>query len=180
MMCLNRLTNKRKMQTLLGTNSMSETVLKQMWLDKLNPDIVQILTALTDEVGIQKLTAIADKIIDTRPTHQIASVVSSNDSPPNTNQQLQAVASELRKLNDIQKHTKQKSEQLSESTQHSTTTFNIAAPPTPSTWFLLVPRGVRRARKKMLTVVFIPKHTLNQATGETNSLATIKGVGCQG
>ncbi|CAE1149040.1 unnamed protein product [Acanthosepion pharaonis] len=88
----------RKMQTLVGTNSMSEAVLKQMWLDKLSPDTVQILATLTDEVFIQKLAAIADKISDTRPTHLIASVALSSDSTPGTNQQLQTLASEVRKL----------------------------------------------------------------------------------
>ncbi|CAE1266887.1 unnamed protein product [Acanthosepion pharaonis] len=85
----------RRMQTLLGANSMSEAVLKQMWLDK---DTVQILPALTDNMDIQKLAAIADKISDTCPAHRNASVVPLNDPTPDINQQLQALDCEVKKL----------------------------------------------------------------------------------
>lgn len=87
----------RKMITLLGDNSISETVLKQMWLEKLPPDIVQILAVLTEEVDVHKLASIADKIVDTRPARQISSVVTDNPTP-DVNQQLHFLTTELRNL----------------------------------------------------------------------------------
>lgn len=60
------------MQSLLGDNNISNTVFRQMWLDKLPPEIVRILAALTDEVDTQKLAIIADKIADTAPMQQIS------------------------------------------------------------------------------------------------------------
>ncbi|CAE1140302.1 unnamed protein product [Acanthosepion pharaonis] len=87
----------RRMVTLLGNNTISETVLKQMWLEKLQPDIVQILAVLT-EVDVHKLASIADKIVDTRPIRQISSVVPSDDPTPDVNQQLHVLTAELKKL----------------------------------------------------------------------------------
>ncbi|CAE1324631.1 unnamed protein product [Acanthosepion pharaonis] len=77
----------RKMITLLGDNTISETVLKQMWLEKLQPDIVQMLAVLTEGVDVRKLASIADKVMDTKPTRQISSVVPSDDPIPDVNQQ---------------------------------------------------------------------------------------------
>ncbi|CAE1304988.1 unnamed protein product [Acanthosepion pharaonis] len=87
----------RRMITLLGNNTISETVLKQMWLEKLQPDIVQILAVLT-EVDVHKLASIADKIVDTRPIRQISSVAPSDDPTPDVNQQLHVLTAELKKL----------------------------------------------------------------------------------
>lgn len=61
------------MQSLLGDNNISATVFRQMWLDKLPPEMVRILAALSDEVDIQKLAIIADKVADTAPVRQISS-----------------------------------------------------------------------------------------------------------
>ncbi|CAE1288369.1 unnamed protein product [Acanthosepion pharaonis] len=85
----------RRMITLLGNNTISETVLKQMWLEKLQPDIVQILAVLT-EVDVHKLASIADKIVDTRPIRQISSVAPSDDPTPDVNQQLHVLTAELK------------------------------------------------------------------------------------
>ncbi|CAE1291681.1 unnamed protein product [Acanthosepion pharaonis] len=88
----------RRMQSLLGSNTISDTVLKQMWLDKLQPEIVRILAALTDEVDIQKLVVIADKIADTTPARQIFSTSTSDDLTSDFNHKLQLLTSELQKL----------------------------------------------------------------------------------
>ncbi|CAE1315241.1 unnamed protein product [Acanthosepion pharaonis] len=154
-----------------------------MWLDKLNPDIVQILAALTDEVGIQKLAAIADKIIDTRPTHQIASVMPSNDSPPNTNQQMQALTLELRKLSlrldDIQntssrnrsnstgRHSIQRRRSTSRRPRHHQCGY---------CWYHEV--FCARAQKDVNRRVHTKAHS-QPSNRETTTLATIKDVGCQ-
>lgn len=61
------------MQSLLGDNNISATVFRQMWLDKLPPEMVRILAALSDEVDIQKLAIIANKVADTAPVRQTSS-----------------------------------------------------------------------------------------------------------
>ncbi|CAE1299832.1 unnamed protein product [Acanthosepion pharaonis] len=88
----------RRMQSLVGSNTISDTVFKQMWLDKLQPDVVRILAALTDEVDIQKLATIADKISDTTPTRQVSSISPSDDLTPDFSQRLQLLTSEIQKL----------------------------------------------------------------------------------
>ncbi|CAE1249035.1 unnamed protein product [Acanthosepion pharaonis] len=69
-----------------------------MWLDKLQPEVVRILAALTNEVDIQKLAVIADKTSDTGPIRQVSFVSPSDDLTLDTNQQLQFLTSELKKL----------------------------------------------------------------------------------
>lgn len=54
----------RKMRILLGSNNMSDTVLQQLWLDKLNTSMVQILASLLDDINFQKIFEIADRIAD--------------------------------------------------------------------------------------------------------------------
>ncbi|CAE1167122.1 unnamed protein product [Acanthosepion pharaonis] len=88
----------RRMQSLPGSTTISDTVLKQMWLDKLQPDVVRILAALTDEVDIQKLATIADKILDTTSTRQVSPISPSDDITPDFNQRLQLLTSEIQKL----------------------------------------------------------------------------------
>ncbi|CAE1298418.1 unnamed protein product [Acanthosepion pharaonis] len=150
-----------------------------MWLEKLNPDIVQILAALTDEVGIEKLAAIADKILDTRPTHHIASVVLSNDSLPNTNQQLQTLASESRKLSlrldDIQ-NTPSRSRSNS-ATRHSIQRRRSTSrsPDTINVVFAGTTRCSVRAQKDSNRRVHT-KARSQPSNRETTSLATIKGL----
>lgn len=86
------------MQSLLGNSSISDTVLKQMWLDKVQPEIVRILATLTDEVDIRKLAIIADKVADTAPTRHISSTTTSDDLTSDLNQKLQFLSSELQKI----------------------------------------------------------------------------------
>ncbi|CAE1272079.1 unnamed protein product [Acanthosepion pharaonis] len=88
----------RRMQSLLGSNTISDTVLKQMWLDKLHPEIVRILAALKDEVGFQKLSVIVDKIADTTPVRQISSTSTSDDLTSDFHHKLQLLTSKLQKL----------------------------------------------------------------------------------
>lgn len=47
---------------LLGVNLMSDAVLQQLWLDKFNTSTVQILASLPEDINLQKLSEIADKI----------------------------------------------------------------------------------------------------------------------
>lgn len=57
----------RKMRTLLGTNTMSDAILQQLWFDKLKPNMIQILASLPGEIELQKLSEIADKIAENEP-----------------------------------------------------------------------------------------------------------------
>ncbi|CAE1305659.1 unnamed protein product [Acanthosepion pharaonis] len=88
----------RRMQQLLGDNNISATVFRQMWLDKLPSEMVRILAALTDDVDMQKLTMIADKIADTAPVRQISSTETVDGLVPDVNQQIQKLSSELKRI----------------------------------------------------------------------------------
>lgn len=54
----------RKMRSLLGDNTMSEVVLKKLWMDKLQTHTTQILASLPDDLQLEKIAEIADKIHD--------------------------------------------------------------------------------------------------------------------
>ncbi|CAE1286036.1 unnamed protein product [Acanthosepion pharaonis] len=67
---------------------MSDTVLRQLWLDKIHGNTIQILASLPDEIELQKLAEIADKIADNQPAspvyaatqrQPVASVVDADD-----------------------------------------------------------------------------------------------------
>ncbi|CAE1260587.1 unnamed protein product [Acanthosepion pharaonis] len=45
----------RKMKALLGDNTMSDTVLRKLWMDKLSPQTSQILVSLPDDLDLQRL-----------------------------------------------------------------------------------------------------------------------------
>lgn len=57
----------RKMKALLGDNTMSDTVLRKLWMDKLSPQTSQILVSLPDDLDLQRLAEIADKIYENKP-----------------------------------------------------------------------------------------------------------------
>lgn len=88
----------RRMQTLLGAHKMSDAVLKQLWIHKLDTDTTQILAVLTDDVDLEKLAAIADRISDTRPMHRISSVQSTELSTTSTERQISLLTPEIKKL----------------------------------------------------------------------------------
>ncbi|CAE1263959.1 unnamed protein product [Acanthosepion pharaonis] len=97
----------RRMQQLLGENDISTTVFRQMWLDKLPADIVRILAALADDMDIQKLATIADKVADTTPIRHISATETVDGLVPDVNRQIQKLSSELQEisiqLRDLQK-----------------------------------------------------------------------------
>lgn len=56
----------RRMKNLLGQNTMSETLLKKLWLDKLPTHTAEILATLPDDLELVKVAEMADKITETR------------------------------------------------------------------------------------------------------------------
>lgn len=60
---------------------MSDAVLKNFWTDKLQPHTTQILASLLDELELEKLSEIADKIYD---NNQDKSVHATSYSTTNT------------------------------------------------------------------------------------------------
>ncbi|CAE1286290.1 unnamed protein product [Acanthosepion pharaonis] len=88
----------RRMQQLLGDNDISTTVFRQMWLDKLPPDVVRILAALADDMDIQKLATIADKIIDTAPIKHISATNTGDGLVPDIDRQIQKLSTELQEI----------------------------------------------------------------------------------
>lgn len=57
----------RKMKVLLGDNTMSDTDLCKLRMDKLSPQTSQILVSLLDDLDLQRLAEIADKIYENKP-----------------------------------------------------------------------------------------------------------------
>lgn len=88
----------RRMQQLLGENDISTTVFKQMWLDKLPPEVVRILAALAEDVDIQKLAIIADKITDTAPIKHISATNTRDGLMPDIDRQIQKLSTELQDI----------------------------------------------------------------------------------
>lgn len=93
----------RRMKSLLGKNSMSESLFRKLWLDKLPPYTSQILATLPDDLDLSRIAEIADKISDV-PT------ISSVDSPVPTDAAMRDVIEQL----------KQQLERLSTQVQHLT------------------------------------------------------------
>lgn len=170
----------RRMQFLLGSNTMSDTVLKQMWLDKLQPEIVRILAALTDEVDREKLALIADRIADTTPTRQISSVSPSDDLTPDFNNRLQLLTSKLQKLSTAWRNSSRGEVGAIQlpgipSVDHAQRRVALA---TISMVIAGTMRCLARALKNDSCHVLSGTHS--QLTyRETTCLAPIEGVGCQ-
>lgn len=96
----------RRMQTPLGAHKMSDAVLKQLWINKLDTDTTQILAVLTDDVDLEKLAAIVDRISDTKPMHRISSVQSAELTTTSTERQISLLTAENKKhtrLDNMQK-----------------------------------------------------------------------------
>lgn len=113
----------RKMRVLLGSNTMSDTVLRQLWLDKLHVNTIQILASLIDEIELQKLAKIADKITDNQPA-----------SPVYAATQRQPVASmvdadDMRKLSDRLTQLSIQVQDIQRSMQQQKCNFTNRAPP---------------------------------------------------
>lgn len=71
----------RKMRSLLGDNTMSEVVLKKLWMDKLQTHTTQILASLPDDLQLEKIAEIADKIHD---NNQDKNVYATSHAPTDT------------------------------------------------------------------------------------------------
>ncbi|CAE1297217.1 unnamed protein product [Acanthosepion pharaonis] len=102
---------------------MSDTVLRQLWLDKLHVNIIQILASLPDELELQKLSEIANKIADNQPASPVYSAI-----------QRQPVASvvdadDMRKLNDRVAQTSIQLQDIQRSMQQEKCNFTNRTPP---------------------------------------------------
>lgn len=65
----------RKMKSLLGANTISDTVLKKLWMGKLHTYTTQILASLSDELDLEQLAEIADKINDNKPGEAVFTTI---------------------------------------------------------------------------------------------------------
>lgn len=65
------------MHTLFGCNTISNTVLPKLWMDKLHTNTTQILASLPDDLDLQKLAEITDKINDNKPTNAVFAAIQS-------------------------------------------------------------------------------------------------------
>ncbi|CAE1282833.1 unnamed protein product [Acanthosepion pharaonis] len=170
----------RRMQQLLGDNDISTTVFRQMWLDKLSADIVRILAALADDMDIQKLATIADKVADTTPIRHISATETVDGLVPDVNRQIQKLSSELQEisiqLRDLQKsHTSRRDN----STKHNKRLgININNDEIVINTQIVGTRTLARARRNVDNLVHIGSHS-RVIKRETDTLAPSRDVGCQ-
>ncbi|CAE1294670.1 unnamed protein product [Acanthosepion pharaonis] len=69
------------MKILLGNNSLTDKILKQLWLDKLKPHMVQIIASLPEDIDLAKIAEIADRIAGSEPATPVLSANSSTTEP---------------------------------------------------------------------------------------------------
>ena len=74
----------RKIKSLLGSNTMSETVLKKLWTDKLHTHTPQILASLPEDLELERVSEIADRIHENNQNQNVyaTSYNSTNDATP--------------------------------------------------------------------------------------------------
>ena len=74
----------RKIKSLLGSNTMSETVLKKLWTDKLHTHTTQILASLPEDLDLERVSEIADRIHENNQNQNVyaTSYNSTNDITP--------------------------------------------------------------------------------------------------
>ncbi|CAE1293083.1 unnamed protein product [Acanthosepion pharaonis] len=71
----------RKMKNLLGNNTMSKTLLRKLWLDKLPTHTAQILATLPEDLDLIRVAEIADRIVEARTLNNIH-IFSADSRPP--------------------------------------------------------------------------------------------------
>ena len=74
----------RKIKFLLGSNTMSETVLKKLWTDKLHTHTTQILASLPEDLDLERVSEIANRIHENNQNQNVyaKSYNSTNDATP--------------------------------------------------------------------------------------------------
>ncbi|XP_041483467.1 uncharacterized protein LOC121430256 [Lytechinus variegatus] len=92
----------RKMKQLLGTNTLEENILKQLFLQRLPTNIQVILASTRDSMEIEKLADLADKILETHsPIHhsQVAHLSpSSSSATPSSNPEMAEMKAQIAQL----------------------------------------------------------------------------------
>ncbi|XP_038071805.1 uncharacterized protein LOC119740534 [Patiria miniata] len=87
----------RKMQQLLGERTLEPSIMKQLFLQRLPTNARLILASTSEEVDIDQLAKLADKIMEVSPTQApVSAHITTIESPPPTEiQQLRAEVANL-------------------------------------------------------------------------------------
>lgn len=164
------------MQTLLGAHKMSDAVLKQLWINKLDTDTTQILAVLTDDVDLEKLAAIVDRISDTKPMHRISLVQSAELTTTSTERQISLTA-EIKKLHtrldDMQKR-QSRSYDSNRRNVFSTKQIFVSSHQGPPYWHMLVPRGFWRESKTLSAAMFVQQCLESHSVGKSSASCPLK------
>lgn len=86
------------MKSQLGRNTMSEKILRRLWLDKLPPSATQILAPMIDTTPIDMLANSADRILESNSSPQTVNALATPSSQNNELQQLKAEMGELKAM----------------------------------------------------------------------------------
>ncbi|CAE1266126.1 unnamed protein product [Acanthosepion pharaonis] len=98
----------RFMRSRLGKHSMSESILRELWMDKLPATITQILASIADNTPLDQLGNSADRIA-TKLDQGVCAVQRPNDTPAKDTDLEKAVADLQHQLQDIRMHLSRKS-----------------------------------------------------------------------
>lgn len=113
----------RKMQALSETDDISEKVLKTLWMDKL-PESIKNVIIVSDE-NLEKLSVMADKILEMNPRSEIFASTSQN---PNFNNEMikkiESLEKEIASLRAITSRTRSRSRSRSRSSSRNWGKFN--------------------------------------------------------
>eukprot|EP00794_Sanderia_malayensis_P020686 gene20686-biopygen17073 len=74
----------RKMQQLLGEQRLDQKIFRQLFLQRLPINVPLILASTTDEMALDQLASLADKILEVNPAISTISTISPNPKPSPT------------------------------------------------------------------------------------------------
>ena len=96
----------RRMRQLLGDSKLEDTILKQLWLQRLPSNVKAILASTSDSVTLDQLANLADKILEVTASSSIAQVSTPTltsptplqSTSPNVSDDIQRLTAQVAKL----------------------------------------------------------------------------------
>ena len=74
----------RHMRSLLNGRTLEDSILTQLWLDKLPTDMSRLLAGFVEDHKLEQLTKMADKVHETYPSRSVSAVSQLSDAPENS------------------------------------------------------------------------------------------------
>lgn len=109
----------RKLTELQGKNAVDEAIMKELWQQRLPPDVRKILAVIEKDYTLEKLSTIADQVYENCKPSLVSSVQHPNSSSPGVEQQLTMLQNKFTELSiQIQALTKGHTRSSRNSTPH--------------------------------------------------------------